>query len=220
MKTVGEILRAARKKQGLTLEEVSKKTKITVQYLQAIEENNFKQLPAAAFTKGFITNFAKTVSVDPQNALAIFRRDYDQDERGRIIPRGMAEPVKAKLNLFTPTTTAIAISSAVALIIIVFFLRQIMIFLSAPPLEVTAPENQAQVSSPVMVQGTTKPEASLTINNQPVTVSDSGAFQAQVTLISGEHTLVIKATSRSGKSRTVHRFVTVVDQQDPSSQNQ
>ena len=93
MKTVGEILKQARTDQGISLATVAGQTKIQLKYIRALEENNFDKLPPAAFVKGFVRSYARVVSKDPEGLLAIFRRDYDQNERGEIVPRGLAAGV-------------------------------------------------------------------------------------------------------------------------------
>lgn len=210
MKTVGEILKKARSEKNLSLENIASETRIALRYLQAIEEGNYQHLPAAAFTKGFIQNYAKAVDLNPQNILAIFRRDYDQDDRGRIIPRGLTEPVRAPINFFNPTTTTIALSVTLGIIILAFFIRQITIFISAPNITVTEPKEFAQVTSPITVKGKTQTQASLTINNRIVNVDSEGNFTTEVNLPEGEHTLIITASSRSKKSTTIERSITVI----------
>jgi cytoskeleton protein RodZ len=209
MKTVGEMLKTAREKKQLTLPDISQQTRIAVKYLVAIENNNFAQLPPATFTKGFMQNYARLVNLDPKNVLAVFRRDFDQDERGRIVPRGLSEPVRSPINWFTPTTTTIALSVAFAVLIIGFFIRQLIDFNAAPSLEITEPSEQAQVQSPVTVTGKTHSQASVTINNQPVTVQEDGSFTTQLSFTEGEHTLVVTSTSRGGQTKTVQRVITV-----------
>lgn len=211
MKTVGEILLKGRQDKNLTLEHISKRTKISLHYLKLLENNEFKKLPPAAFTKGFIRNYAQVVGVNANQVLAIFRRDYDQDERGRIIPRSFEEPVKASVNFFTPKTTTITLSALLSLIIIFFFARQIITFLSAPSLKISAPPNNVSTTSPVLVEGNTAPEATITINQKPVTVDPSGNFSTEVSLTPGDHILVVESKSRSGKTRVEQRFVTIIE---------
>jgi len=209
MKTIGEILKTARQEKGISLEDISHTTRISLVYLEAIEKNDFKTLPAAAFTKGFIQNFARTVGVKPKNALAIFRRDYDQDERGRIVPRGLEKPVRRPLDVFTPATTTLVLSIVIGIVITVFFVRQLFTFVSAPEISVHQPQENQTVTSPITVSGTTDPQATVTLNNRLVNVDPQGKFETQITLPEGEHVLVVTATSRGDKSATVQRAVIV-----------
>jgi cytoskeleton protein RodZ len=212
MKTVGEILKEARVKKRIELEDISHRTKISLKYLAAIEKNDFKELPPSTFTKGFMQNYAKVVGLDPKNVLAIFRRDYDQDEKGRIIPRGLTEPVRQQGYYFNPTTTTLGLSILAGVIIIGFFIRQVIVFNTAPEIMLKHPSENAEITSPVEVSGSTAPEATLTINNQPISINETGEFTASLNLTPGEHTLIVTVTSRNHKERTLQRAITIVSQ--------
>lgn len=211
MKTVGELLKQAREERQLTLEEISAQTKIQLRYLRAIEENRFEVLPASAFAKGLMRNFSISVGLDPTNVLAIFRRDYGQDERGKIVPRSMVEPIQAPMNIFNPRTTTIFVSVVLGILIIGFFIRQAILFTSAPSLSLEVPTQGAEVTSPVVVRGHTDPQAVVTVNNRPAKIESDGTFQVEISLTTGEHTIVVAASSRSNKTR-VEQVVVVVSE--------
>lgn len=209
MRTVGEILKKARLERQLSLEQVSRVTRINIKYLKAIEANDFDSLPPAAFTKGFMQNYAKAVGLNAPNILAIFRRDYDQDERGRIVPREINAVNKPRLNLFNPTTTTVILSGILGLLVVGFFVRQIIAFREAPPLQIMQPTDGQTVVSPVTVVGSTKPEAGAAVNGRVVTVSREGVFTSQLTLSSGEQVIVVTVSSRGGKERSEQLRVVV-----------
>lgn len=62
----GKVLKNIRELKGTTLEEISKKTKIGLSYLKAIEEDNYKVFPAEIFMKGFLKSYAKYLGLDPE----------------------------------------------------------------------------------------------------------------------------------------------------------
>jgi len=212
MKTVGELLKAARKKQQLNLADIAKKTKISQDYLLAIEANKFNQLPPATFVKGFIQNYAKVVKVNPKTALAMFRRDFSEDKKGKIIPRSLAEPISRPSSFWTPKTTFIAVTIIIATLIAAFFTHQILRFTSAPSLTLTAPPEQATLTSPFQIEGKTQPDATVLINNQPTLVDADGNFSTSISLSEGEHIITLKATSRGDKTRTLQRTVIIIPQ--------
>ena len=107
MKTVGDIIKEARVKNKLSIEYIASRTKIRVEYLEAIEANAFEKLPSAIHAKGFITNYAKYIGLNTANVLAVFRRDFVSDKVGRVVPRGFTDPIAIKTRVFNPTTTAI-----------------------------------------------------------------------------------------------------------------
>jgi len=50
--TIGQRLKAAREEQRLTLEKVFEATRIRVQYLQALEDDDFSGMPSSAQARG------------------------------------------------------------------------------------------------------------------------------------------------------------------------
>ncbi|MFO7896181.1 MAG: helix-turn-helix transcriptional regulator [Candidatus Cloacimonadales bacterium] len=59
--SIGQYLATARNNKGLTLEEVSEKTKIKLRLLQAVEKNNFEDFGGVGYTKAIIDTYAKAV---------------------------------------------------------------------------------------------------------------------------------------------------------------
>lgn len=209
MKTVGEILKTARLRKRLKRSEIAKATKINAKYIKALESNDFSSLPEAAFVKGFIRNYSNAVNLDPDQALAVFRRDYDQDVKGQIVPRGLAVSEIEKRILWTPKTTLIAGLLFLALTLASYFIYQYRLLAAAPALEIKSPQEQEQVQPNLMLIGTTDPQATVTINNQQVSVNPDGTFSQSLVLPEGERTITIEAISRTGNSRIIQRTVHV-----------
>ena len=62
--TVGERLRAAREKMGLTLEDLAAQTRIPQRHLESIERADWDALPAPTYTTGFAKSYASAVGLD------------------------------------------------------------------------------------------------------------------------------------------------------------
>ncbi len=76
--TLGQELRERRIEIGRSLEQISAATKIHLKILQAIEEDRYADLPARAFTRGFIVNYAKALKLDPNELLERHREFLEQ----------------------------------------------------------------------------------------------------------------------------------------------
>jgi cytoskeletal protein RodZ len=70
MATFGENLRREREMRGVTLQEISASTKISVRFLQALENEDFGQVPGGIFTRSFIRAYAKYLGLDEEHVLA------------------------------------------------------------------------------------------------------------------------------------------------------
>ena len=88
-KTIGEVLRLARTNQGLTLEELHKKTEIQLDMLEAMEADDFDQLPSPFYTRSFLSKYAWAVELDERIVLDAYDSgsmityeevDVDEDE--------------------------------------------------------------------------------------------------------------------------------------------
>src|SRR5437773_2412912 len=62
---LGEILLMARQSKGIELERAARDTKIRARYLAALESGEFRELPGAVYTKGFLRNYAQYLGLDP-----------------------------------------------------------------------------------------------------------------------------------------------------------
>ncbi|MFT3921944.1 MAG: helix-turn-helix domain-containing protein [Myxococcales bacterium] len=61
----GTLLRAVRESRGVDLKHISKRTRISLNYLEAIEDDDFGALPALVYVRGFVTELAKCLELDP-----------------------------------------------------------------------------------------------------------------------------------------------------------
>ncbi len=72
MENLGQFLRQQREKHHLSIEEVAARTRIRLQYVQAMEENRFDQLPHQVSAKGFLRCYASALGLDGGDVLQRF----------------------------------------------------------------------------------------------------------------------------------------------------
>lgn len=208
MKTAGELLKEKRLKKDLTIEEVANRTRIKTEYLEAIEKNDFKNLPALTFTKGFLRSYAKTLRVNPDTVVAMFRRDFVEDKSGQIVPKGLVEPINKK-------PRAIPFNSLIATIAIISFLAflgaQLFKFYSLPKIEIIQPLNGEVYTQKVTIKGKTDPDNVITINNQKIITDPNGQFSIDLTFPQGTHSIVVQATNRQQKTKLIQRTFQVTN---------
>lgn len=81
MDEIGHILREARENKGLTLEDVQNKIRINTRYLAALESGEYNALPTPVHARGFLRNYARFLSLDPQPLLDRFLIVQGRDEQ-------------------------------------------------------------------------------------------------------------------------------------------
>lgn len=209
MKTVGQILRETRIKKAIELEEIEKKTKIRVKYLQAIENDDYPKLPGGkVVAKGFIKNYGQFLGLSTDSLLASFRRDFGQEQKGQVLPRGIYRPLDKIGFSWTPKTTIIAISFFLICLFVSFLGYQFFLFLGPPKLQVTIPlEDEVVRESVVKVEGRSDNDAVVYLNEELISLDEEGNFTELVNLVPGENLIRIEAVSRRGKKSVIERKI-------------
>lgn len=203
MITVGEILAAGREKKKLTLEQVEKSTRIRSKFLVALEKNQFEKLPPGTFTKGLIKNYASFLGLSPEETLAFYRRQVNEEK-----------PVMNNLNeqksnsKWLPFTLSFA-SITTGILILLFFVYlgfSYLKFVGSPNLNLTSPSKNAVVQTDqIDVAGKTDPNVTVTINNQEISVNENGSFTTKITLQPGLNTITIIAVNKFNRQSTIVR---------------
>jgi cytoskeletal protein RodZ len=75
--TLGQFLRQEREKRGMTIEQVASATKINVRILHALEEDQYLELPAKPFIRGFVTSYVRFIGLDAREVLTQFDQYID-----------------------------------------------------------------------------------------------------------------------------------------------
>lgn len=75
--TIGSELREIRVAKGLSLSDMSQKTKLQVPYIQGIEDMNRDALPSIGYVLGFIRTYASALGYDADRAVARYKTDTE-----------------------------------------------------------------------------------------------------------------------------------------------
>src|SRR5438270_12307777 len=67
---IGAKLRQERVGRSLTIDDISRDTRIAPRFLEAIESDDFTRLPGLIFTRNFVRQYALTLQLDPDPMLA------------------------------------------------------------------------------------------------------------------------------------------------------
>lgn len=72
MSSFGETLRRERELRGVSLREIADATKISVRFLQALEQDRLDVLPGGVFRRAFVKQYAKHLGLDAERLVAEF----------------------------------------------------------------------------------------------------------------------------------------------------
>lgn len=184
MKEIGQRLRDARVKKGLSLEDVAEQTRIRQRYLLAMEEGDFGSIPGIVYVKGFLKQYAQTVGLNPQEMLDQFQRYAGENSPELANTKQELKPLKPvapatktrKVNVKKIVITTVVLVLMVALAYNVARFISILKDETLPQLRDPGPsvENQTQAEGTNAGQaGTTVQNGTGTVASNPnVTVSD------------------------------------------------
>ncbi len=170
MDPLGDYLKQAREKKGVSFEHISSQTRIQEYHLQALESEDFAKLPAKVFAKGFVRSYAKALGLDEEEVLRRFLQTsatfYDQQEPEAPQPH-------AQITLEAPPRQGLNWSLVFGIIVVI---AAIAIWYGLPKKQedsqIAPPDPEA--SSPIKpIEEPILPIADSQKSDEPITSTDS-----------------------------------------------
>jgi cytoskeletal protein RodZ len=200
-----ERLIAARERKGVDLYRAERDTKIRSRYLAALEAGDYRELPGAVYTKGFLRNYALYLGLDPEDVIRQWKRERGDAaipaEPVLAVPRPLAAPRQGIT--FSPVAIIAVLLVVLAGVFAAYIGVQLVRFAKPPTLAVTSPA-EAVIEVPedatsYTFRGTSIPRATITITvagrDQPYRVSAdaSGRWETEVELRRGRNEFTVTA---------------------------
>jgi cytoskeletal protein RodZ len=178
-----ERLYAARERKGVDLYRAERDTKIRARYLAALERGDWKELPGAVYTKGFLRNYALYLGLDPEDVLQQWRSERGEARESEpiVVPRPIQAPRQGLV--FSPGVVVAALLTVGVLAFGAYLGVQLLRFAKPPTLQVTNPSvalvTVTEETTAYDLRGTSIPGATITVQTpgreQPYRVSANGA---------------------------------------------
>jgi len=153
--SIGVHLKKTRETQGLSLDQVASLTRIQSKFLQALEDEDFQQLPEQVFTRGFVRTYARSLGISEEDALRRFSESssdyYQQGQKAQHQAQlQIQEEKRGKLN-----RNLVIIISIIILVALGFLLPNQQQSSPPPP----SPEQESSNITPPALPDVTKPDA-------------------------------------------------------------
>ncbi len=159
MSSVGRHLRELREARGVSQKEIARSTRVHERYIQALESDDFTDLPAVVFTKGYIRAYCQILNESPEEALGLYA-----EQTGLPGPRREAERISGPIerNGRGPEPILISLVLLIVLGAALFGLTLVLKGRSrpaAPSAERQTGVRLAASSEPAAVLGSSAPDA-------------------------------------------------------------
>lgn len=176
-KTIGEVLRLARISQGLSLEELQRKTDIQLDLLEALETDNFDKLPNLFYTRSFLRKYAWAVELDENIILDAYDSGnmitYEEVDVDEIELSGRRRSNRKKQS-FLPLFYFLLFSLSIIAFVSYYVWNYIQ----------TQPINTSEASYSVVTTTTSDSTTEVTSNSQSTT--ETSVAKTSAVTISGE----------------------------------
>jgi len=149
MGTLGQYLRSAREAMGIDLRDAAQQTRISVNFLSALEEEDFSKLPGEIFVKGFLKNYGRFLQLDENEVMkryselkpqaAVPSADIPKKEKTTVISEQVK---KARETPIEPFVWGAAI--VISLIVFLVISRPTNKHMESSPSTVSAPTGPMQ----------------------------------------------------------------------------
>ena len=197
-----ERLYAARERKGVDLYRAERDTKIRSRYLAALERGDYKELPGAVYTKGFLRNYALYLGLDPDEILVQWRRERGDNTPAQpviSVPQPIAPPRRGLT--FSPGVIVAALLTVGVLLVGAYLTFQITRFIKPPTLSVTTPQvatlTVEEDTASFVLKGMTIPGGTVTVEaaggSHQTSADSTGAWTMQVDLRRGRNQFKIDA---------------------------
>jgi cytoskeleton protein RodZ len=100
-------LRAERERAGLTIEQISARTRIKVGLLRAIEQGDFERLPGEFFTRAFLRTYARELRLSPDEIVEAYAAAHPT-----LAPVGEASAARSREVANEPSLRRIRVSGS------------------------------------------------------------------------------------------------------------
>ena len=217
-----ERLYDARERKGVDLYRAERDTKIRARYLGALERGDYRELPGAVYTKGFLRNYALYLGLDPDEVLDQWRRERSDTKDVTpvlAVPRPMAAPRQGLT--FSPSLVVFALLTLGVLAFGAYLGVQLLRFAKPPTIAVTNPATAVvevdESATDYTFRGTSTAGATVSIatpGRDPynVTADASGKWSADVELRRGRNEFQVSSLDPDTGKRTeetLSLFITV-----------
>jgi len=140
----GQILQEARVRKDLSLDQVSQATKITKTFIEALEQGDTNNLPAAVYVDAYIKNLCSLYEID---SLQILKGLTKQQKNKKVVPGELLHHIEEGKQVNTEEEAKVnKIIKTAAIIILIIAVTIIIAVKTASPSKVDSPEKQPVIA--------------------------------------------------------------------------
>ncbi|PKM91179.1 hypothetical protein CVU82_03970 [Candidatus Falkowbacteria bacterium HGW-Falkowbacteria-1] len=207
--SVGIYIKKIREKKDIKIEEASLKTGISIKYLRAIEESNYKDLPKGVYAKIFFRKYIDFLDIRHKNIVNDFVKEQN---RGQNFEKNIFfnKIVSWKSFVSLPRIFRDLLIFAVILVCLFYLFFYLKNIFAPPSLEIFNIQDKQTVQSlSILIEGETEAESDVLINGQIILTDENGHFSETVYLKSGINFITVSAKKKYSRENIIIKQILV-----------
>ncbi|NCN07674.1 hypothetical protein GW933_03190 [Candidatus Falkowbacteria bacterium] len=197
---LGEVLSESRDSRYINLDEAAKDVGIPFKYLDALEHNNFKDLPDEKYLKDALKKYADYLKLDFSYVWRLFKENQNISYSNKF------KKVEHRYLTSWPNLIRRVVIFAFILSILFFLILKVEQIFSPPELNIIYPQDGLIVEDrQVTLTGQSESEVELIVNNKEIFVDSAGGFETIIDLQKGLN--LIKISAKKRYSRTIEKEI-------------
>jgi cytoskeletal protein RodZ len=214
-RTLGEYLKDVREERGLTPSHIVRAHNFPKKFLEALERGDYGALPEAVYTKALLKKYLSILNLPCNEGVARFEEEYThwKNLTGDTRQQSGARVRKSVSGIeLGPLFWRRSFVLVLGVTVLVYLGFRVDAAVAPTALTVVSPPPQMKTTDrTVVISGVAEPEATVTINGEPVSVDEFGTYEEEVSLNDGMNTLEVTASKKYRPPTIVIRHVLVLD---------
>lgn len=116
---IGAILKAAREAMGISIANAAMQTNLSIAVLEKLEANQFAQIGAPVFTRGYLMQYSRLLNLDPETMAADFNRLGVKDSEIRLSSANVASQSRSFKRYHFGTWLGVAAIMGLAAVVLI-----------------------------------------------------------------------------------------------------
>lgn len=187
---------------NISIEKLAELSGVSIKYIENMLKGDPEHLPSAPYLRGYFVKLGEVLSFDGEEIWKTWNMNGEAKRSGsrdRLPENRFARKSMAKYIWL----------SIVPVLLIIYFATQLPHIFGTPLLYIEYPKANpsASLTDRVVVSGTLTNGKELYINNEMVSVEDSGSWEKGVLLQSGQNNIEIRAKKFLGREIVVEKQI-------------
>ncbi|MBI5254806.1 helix-turn-helix domain-containing protein [Candidatus Falkowbacteria bacterium] len=205
IKTLGEILREHRETVPMSLDKVARLINVEMKYLQALENNDYANLPAEPYVKNFLKKYSEVLGINVETAALIFKKEKMVFDNAQKKKEKISKFKNAINFLFSPTFLRIVLLILVALGILIYLGIKVYNITKPPELVIAdLPTSFSTEEKSLTINGKSESEAVIKVNDRQIISDKNGSFNITLDLQKGLNIIKISAKTKHSREKVLY----------------